>query len=115
MELVTLLRKLAKSDYWQTVYNQSKEGHLQLFNNVTDFTDIQIRFIKYLGYYYALFTDIAMGDVSEVVLEDEIYEDSYMLYKSKKDKVDFRKRKNKNTNDSDTVGGSTWLFKTKKK
>ena len=77
------LKKLAKDNYWQTLYSQAKEVHgVTLFDNQTDFSNIQMMFLNYLGYYNALHTDIYLGEVNELVLKDEIYEEAYVYYKN---------------------------------
>ena len=58
-----IIRELAKNNYWQTIYSQSKETSLQLFKNRTEFTYIQITFLNYLSFYSSLFLDVAMGEV----------------------------------------------------
>lgn len=78
-----IIRELAKSNYWQTIYSQAKETSLQMFKNRTEFTYIQVTFLNHLGFYSSLFLDIAMGEVEEIVLDNEIYEDSYMYFKRK--------------------------------
>ncbi len=84
-KLFKILRKLAKQDKWYIVYMQSKElGNLRLFANDTDFTFMQLLFLNYLSFYSSLFFDISMGDVSQIVLENDIYEDSYNLYRNEK-------------------------------
>jgi hypothetical protein len=106
------LRNLAKDDYWQNIYSLSKEHPIKFFNNDSDFTDIQYLFLKYLNFYSSLFTDIALGEIDEIVLDNEIYEDSYMMFKNKKDK------KNPQINIQNTpLDGkkSKWIFKKPKK
>ena len=104
------LRKLAKSDYWQSIYSLSKEHTIKLFFNDNDFSEIQFDFLKYLNFYSSLFTDIALGEVNELVLENTIYEDSYMLYKNKADK---KKLPRGNYQENNVLANNTvqWIFK----
>jgi len=77
------MRKLAKTNKYQTLYNQYKETGVRIFQNECNLTDYQIAFIQYLAFYNNLHTDIYMNEVSDIVLEDELYEDAYMYYKQK--------------------------------
>ena len=111
--LISLLRKIAKSSYWQTIYSFSKEGgNLKLFTNDIDLTDIQITFLKYLGFYSSLYLDVALGDIDKRIFENEIYEDSYALYRNKMDK---KKEKLDTQRDKDFVPTTHWVFKNGKK
>lgn len=84
MNIDKILRELAKSNYWQTIYSQAKEIGLKIFNNTTNLTCVQIKFLNYLSFYQSLFLDIYLGEVSEDVLQNFIYEDSYSLFKKQK-------------------------------
>ena len=91
------LRKLAKNNYWQTIYSHVKEsGSFKLFNNDHDLSSIQLDFLAYLSFYSSLYFDIAMGDVGEIVLDNEIYEDSYNYYKIKNRNKGLKKEVQKN-------------------
>jgi len=79
-----IVRELAKSHYWQTVYSNAKELGLKLFKNDTDFTSLQIMFLNYLNFYGVINMDIALNEVSDKVLDNFIYEDAYMYYRTKK-------------------------------
>jgi hypothetical protein len=80
-EIFKNIRKLAKSDYYQMLYSQAKELHFKLFKNDFDFSHLQLTFLNYLLFYHNIYTDIAVKDVDEVVMENEIYEDAWMYYK----------------------------------
>jgi len=111
---ISLLRKLAKSQHYQDLYVLSKELNLQFFDNANKFSPIQILFLKYVTFYYGISMDISLGEVCAVVLEDEIYEDSYSLYKNKKDKKAYKQGAQQNTEEN--IGKtSKWLFKSPRK
>ena len=78
-----ILRKLAKTNKYQTLYHNSKEGCINLFYNQADYTELQIIFLQYLSFYASLNLDIYTEEVSDIVLEDELYEDAYQAYKNK--------------------------------
>jgi len=70
------IRKLARSDYWQLVFNTSKEGHsIQLFKNITDLSGIQMQFLQWLKIYDMLFTELAQREsyllTNKVILDDD--------------------------------------------
>ena len=119
--LIKRVRQLAKTSYWQTIYSSVKELHLQLFFNVTDFSELQILMMNYLGFYTALNMDIALGEVSDMVLEDEIYEEAYMYYKQKVDKKKIAERPKPqqstqaNLNKEEIHPQVNWVFKKPKK
>ena len=112
--IYSILRKTAKTNKWQTLYAQSKEGCVNLFKNVSAYTDLQVAFLQYCTFYNSLNIDIYMDEVSDIVLDNEIYEDAYQTYKNKVKKnkskkittpqeQDRRKKsKNKDTNISNT-------------
>lgn len=90
------LRTLARSHEYQNLYARAKELNINLFNNVTDFSLLQLRFLQYLELYHNLYN----RDSEEKLLDDErikddMLVDAYLTYKYKnKDKKD---KKNKNT------------------
>jgi len=87
--LITAVRSLAKSPYWQAVYSFSKEQGCNMFDNQRDFTNLQITFINYLEFYASLHMDVAMNEITDIIFEDEIYEDAYAYYRRhKKEKAD---------------------------
>ena len=82
-----LLRKLARTTTWQVVYCRAKEiGTIKLFDNVVDFTRVQIDFMQWLEIYYSLYMDISLGEkyVTEDMLLDDIRVDAYLFYRRKK-------------------------------
>ncbi len=112
IDVYKYLRLLAKSNYYQNIYSLGKDmPSLKLFENERDFTDIQMSFLKFLSFYSAVLLDIALGDVDEIVLDNDIYTDSYMVYKSKKEKKVIAGGGTQN--DKEVIGGSKWIFKSK--
>jgi len=79
------IRDLANSNKYQSLLNAKSEiCEVRLFHNVSDFSRIQFSFIGWLQFYRFLRTEIATKEISDVVLKDEIYSDSYYLWRSKK-------------------------------
>ena len=117
-----VLRELAKNDYYQSIYNSAKELGLQIFENKTDLTKIQLWFLSFMGMYSVINTDIAIGDVSERVLENTIFEDSYLVYKKRSMDKDMKKKMqsiklptSKNKDGVELTPKSSWVFKRKQK
>lgn len=116
---LVILRELAKSDYYQSLYNNAKELNIQMFDNNSNFTRIQLMFLSFTGMYSMLQTDILMGDVNERVLDNFIYEDAYLYWKQKSSKKDYKKKiasikSPTNKKDEQYVPKSSWSFKRKK-
>ena len=115
MDLLVILRTLAKNDYYQSLYSSAKELGLQIFNNQTDLTRIQLWFLSYMSLYAMINMDIALGEVSEKVLEDTIYEDAYMYYKKKSSGKEMKKKTQQiQSPNKETASKSSWVFKRSK-
>jgi len=82
-------RELSSKNYYQVIYTNAKEIGLRIFENTIDLTEIQIYFLNYLNFYSNLNTDIALGDVNEIVRDNFIFEDAYTLFKYKNKKPKF--------------------------
>lgn len=88
MNIYSEIRLLAKSIKSQNLFTAVKEiSSLQLFRNKFDLSAIQEIYISYLYAYENINRDIIIDKISHHVLDNEIYEDAYLLWK----------RKNKNT------------------
>jgi len=99
------LRRLASTSYYQLLYDGAKNLNLNIFKNSRDYTTVQLKFLQYLNLYDTLFCDFNLGEVDEIVFDNEIYEDSYLLYK--------RKSKNEPEKKDDKKVKSQWVFKKK--
>lgn len=81
-----ILRKLAKSDKYQILYNRAKDIHgINLFLNKEDFTYIQIMFLHWLNIYSSLYMDLVRGEqyISQEVINNPTRTDAYLIYKHK--------------------------------
>jgi hypothetical protein len=88
------LRKLAKRIDNLNLFTAAKEiNNIRLFKNEMDLSLIQKNYLSYLYFYYNLTMDIMRKEVSEKVLDNEIFEDAYDYWKSnKKQKKDKRNK-----------------------
>ena len=111
--IISKIRKIAKHPNNQTLYSASKECTLGLFKNTYDYTFLQIVYLRYLNFYNSINLDIALNEISEEVLDNEIFEDSYILYKQSKkdDKSNNLSKTTKQNKNEEIVGGFNWLFK----
>jgi hypothetical protein len=116
MNYIESVRELAMSDEYQNIYVLSKEvATVKIFENCKDFTHIQNIFLRYLNFYYNLYMDIAMDEVSDIVLECYLYSDAYMMWKNKNDKDKLKNLGkepiNTNNKNEKSLNTSTWIFK----
>lgn len=82
------LKKMAKHSYWQNLYKFSKEcSNIQLFENVSNFSGLQVRFLYYLALYDMLFEELSKHEddlLTENVLNDSVRTEAYLIYRNKK-------------------------------
>jgi hypothetical protein len=79
------IRKLAKQYKFQNLFSIVKDlKSISLFKNNIDLTNVQMTFLNYLYMYEHLYRDIDMNKVSKHVVDDDIFEDAYLLWKRKK-------------------------------
>lgn len=109
------LRQLAKSNKHQLLYGQCKEAGLCLFENRTDLTDVQLRYLTFLNFYASLYMDYALGEVDFIVFKNNTYEDAYQHYKINKHKKDMNTTKiddiKKNSDKLNKINEFSWVFK----
>ena len=87
--MIKVLRRLAKSPKYQFLFAKAKElGNIRLFENLSDLTPIQIRFLQWLTIYNSLYQDLSNKEdyISEEVIQDDLRTDAYILYKNTKTK-----------------------------
>ncbi len=85
------LRELARSFEWQSIYSNIKNNmNINLFDNNKDLSRIQILFLGYLELYYNLYIDLYAEEkfISQEVIENDLWTDSYILWKKKNKKID---------------------------
>ena len=109
------IRTLARSTEWQNLYSRAKELRLNLFENISDFSKIQIIFLYFLEIYNSIYTDIAMGDcvMNHDKIKDDMIVDAYLIYKRKnRDKGKGSTKKGKKSN---TKGMNSLVFRSKRR
>jgi hypothetical protein len=83
----TVIRKLAKSHKYQTLYSRVKDiNNFCLFNNSHNFSYLQCLFLDWLELYNSLYTDLAREEehMSSEVIEDDLRAEAYLVWKTNK-------------------------------
>ena len=79
---------MAQSQKFQSLYSISKEcGSISLFNNTSNYSGIQIRFLYWLSVYDMLYAELARHEdpwLTENVIKDQSRTDAYLVYRNKK-------------------------------
>jgi hypothetical protein len=108
MDIQKSLIKLAKSVRYQNLFSMTKEMNgIKLFQNDIDFSRLQEHFLCYLFTFDGLHRDIVIEKISKKVLEDEIFWESYLLWKKQSDK---KVEKNNKQNDVHLIPGKKIKF-----
>jgi len=104
------LQNLAKSNPWQILYHRAKEINIRLFNNETDFSNVQITFLYYLELFSMLYQDLHMEEeyLSEQVIDDPLRCEAYLLYR----RINKKTKKNKSNKKPiiDNAGEGSLIF-----
>ena len=81
------LCELAKSVRYQNLFTASKEIYgIKLFKNNIDLSNIQSIFLSWLYNFDSLNRDIIIDNISKHVLDNQIYWNSYLLWRRKNNK-----------------------------
>lgn len=82
------IRKLARNNYWQNLYHASKTtSSVQLFDNTTRMSNLQVKFLYWLSTYDMLFSELVKHEDDYLtlnVISDDIRTDAYLIYRNKK-------------------------------
>lgn len=85
-----IFREVARSAKWQNIYNLAKDiSSIKIFKNNSDFTDLQLSFLRWLEIYNSLETDLALNKpyISREIIDDDIRTEAYLLMKSKEKNI----------------------------
>lgn len=92
------VRKLARSFKYQHLYSAAQNlSSVYLFENLSDFSRIQLEFLYWITLYNRLYQDLAMGEkyLTEEVIDDDFLCDCYLIWEEKiKRKRELEKIKN---------------------
>jgi hypothetical protein len=96
MNLEHSLRNLAKSTYWQSLYRASKENGIQLFENKTNLSGLQVVFLYWLEVYSFLYDLIAKKeypflDDKYIKIDERV--DAFLYYRKRQNELELAKIK----------------------
>ena len=80
------LRKLARGMKYQSLYSRASElTGIQIFDNTSDFSSIQLDFLYWLTLYHRLYQDLVMGVecLTQEVIDDDLLCDCYLIWERK--------------------------------
>ena len=84
MDLEANIRKLARSSYYQNIYNASKECYgINMFENNKNFSGMQSLFLYWVKVYdflYGLLSQREFNNLKEWVIEDDVRCDAFLHY-----------------------------------
>lgn len=108
MLLEAQVRKLARSNYWQEIYNSSKTcSGIYLFENQTNFSGIQFLFLYWLRVYdmiYQEFARLEWENLDLKVIENNDRFDAFMYWRSKQIEKQIKKAKKEDKKANQTPG-----------
>jgi len=91
------LRKIARSTYWQNLFQSSKElSNICLFSNNMNFSGIQVLFLYWLKVYSSVYEDLNNKEydfLDEDLIKDDVRLDSFLYWRSKKHEAERLKYK----------------------
>jgi hypothetical protein len=97
MQVESIIRKLARSTYYQQLFHSSKNCNgIYLFENQTNFSGIQSLFLYWLETYSLLFKELSQlewENLDEKVLKDDYRTDCFLYWRSKFIEKEIRKAK----------------------
>ena len=81
------LRKMARSTYWQNLYNASQDlSNVSLFFNTTNLSGLQVLFIYWLKVYHSVYENIQNMDfdfLDAQIIKDDVRVDAFIYWRSK--------------------------------
>ena len=97
MRLESQIRKLARSTYYQNLYGTAKEiGQLQLFENKSNFSGLQVLFLYWVQVYSMLYTELAEKKwkyLDEKVIDNDDRCDAFLYFRRQEQEKELHKYK----------------------
>ena len=95
MDSESNIRKLAQMSQYQNLYEASKNcANIQIFENVSNFSGIQARFLYWLQIYSMLYEEFLKHEdpfLTEAVISDDVRCDAYLMRRYKKHDANWAK------------------------
>ena len=101
--MIKALRKIARSNKYQLIYNRAKEiSNIKLFKNNINFTSVQLLFLHWLEVYSVLYMDLATNKnmLTEEIINDDLRAEAYLIWKNNN-----RKNKDKTNKTRKVISG----------
>lgn len=97
MDYIEIVRKLARSSYWQNIYSTSKDiGSIRIFDNQTNFSGLQSLFLYWLKVYDLLYTELIQKEwkyLNEEVVDNDVRCDAFLYWRSLEKEKELNKYK----------------------
>ena len=97
MDYIEMIRKLARSSYWQSIFTASKEvGSLRLFDNDGNYSGLQSTFLYWLRVYDLLYSELSQKEwkyLDEKVIENDIRCDAFLYWRGQTREAELNKNK----------------------
>lgn len=90
------LRQLAFSCYWQSLYRASKENGIQLFDNNTNLSGLQVVFLYWLeigNFLYDLIAKKEYPFLDDEYIKNPIRVDAFLYYRKRQTELELAKSK----------------------
>lgn len=101
MDNEKLIRKLARSTYYQNIYKSAKEiGSIHLFENSTNLSGVQNLFLFWLSIYDTLYSELGQKEwkyLDEKVIDNDLRCDAFLYWRGqiKEQEIDNHNREKK--------------------
>ena len=86
MDYIDVIRKLARSTYYQNIYSAAKDiGSVQLFDNQNNYSGLQSLFLYWLKIYDSLYIELGQKEwkyLDENVINDDCRCDAFLYWRS---------------------------------
>jgi hypothetical protein len=97
MDYIDVIRKLARSTYYQNIYSAAKDvGSIQLFENKNNYSGLQSLFLYWLKIYDLLYTEISSKEwkyLDEDVINDDCRCDAFLYWRGQQKEAELDKHK----------------------
>jgi hypothetical protein len=115
MDIEKMIRKLARSIFYQNLYKSAKELNINLFENDRNFSGTQSLFLFWLSVYDLLYSELNQKEwkyLDDKVIEDDIRCDAFLYWRGqiKTQELDNYKREQKVDKMNFKEKGNTSMF-----
>ena len=100
MDNEQIIRKLARSIFYQNLYKAAKELNINLFENTTNLSGVQNHFLFWLSVYESLYAELNSKEwkyLDEKVINDDLRCDAFLYWRGqfREAEIDNHKREQK--------------------